>query len=138
MEKQNPYQITYLNGSMPMINCSRSAVNPMKFYWLIKTIGANGFSGMADSMLENTAYLKMRLDEIGWPAWIGSEMSNTVFFARPSDEIMKKYTLAPEHDDRFGGDLAHVVVMASVTKEQIDRLVEDLEAETETAEKPAA
>ena len=138
LEKQNPYQITYLNGSMPMINCSRSAVSPMKFYWLIKTIGAEGFSTMADNMLENAAYLKKRLDEIGWPAWISSEMSNTVFFERPSDEIMEKYTLAPDHDDRFGGDLAHVVVMASVTKEHIDSLVEDLEAELAMEEKPAA
>ena len=65
-------------------------------------------------------------------------MSNTVFFTRPSDEIMEKYTLAPDYDDRFGGDLAHVVVMASVTRESIDRLVEDLQDEMEEAEKPAA
>ena len=138
MEKQNPYQITYLNGSMPMINCSRSALSPLKFYWLIQTVGAKGFGEMADSMLENAAYLKARLDGIGWPAWIASEMSNTVFFARPSDEIMEKYTLAPDQDDRFGDDLAHVVVMGGVTKEQLDRLVEDLEAEMAAAEKPAA
>ncbi len=138
MTKQNPYQITYLNGSMPMINCSRSAISPLKFYWLIKTVGAEGFSEMADTMLDNAVYLKKRLDEIGWPAWVSSEMSNTVFFSRPSDEIMEKYTLAPDSDDRFGGDLAHVVVMASVTREHIDHLLEDLEAELAAAEKPAA
>ena len=138
LEKQNPYQITYMNGSMPMINCSRSALNPLKFYWLIKTVGMEGFSEMATGMLENAAYLKKQLDEIGWPAWISSEMSNTVFFAKPSDEIMEKYTLAPDYDDRFGGDLAHVVVMASVTRVQIDSLIEDLEAELAEVELPAA
>ena len=138
LEKQNPYQITYMNGSMPMINCSRSALNPLKFYWLIKTVGMEGFSEMANGMLENAAYLKKQLDEIGWPAWISSEMSNTVFFAKPSDEIMEKYTLAPDYDDRFGGDLAHVVVMASVTRVQIDSLIEDLEAELAEVELPAA
>ena len=28
---QNPYEVAYLNGSMPMINCSRSALAPLKF-----------------------------------------------------------------------------------------------------------
>ena len=109
-----------------MINCSRSATNPLKFYWIIKTTGIEGFKEQTKSMLENTAYLKKRLDEIGWPAWISSEQSNTVFFERPDDEIMEKYYLAPDYDDRFGGDLAHVVVMQSVSHEIIDSLIADM------------
>ena len=126
MEQQNPYEVSYLNESMPMINCSRSATNPLKFYWIIKTTGIEGFKEQTKSMLENTAYLKKRLDEIGWPAWISSEQSNTVFFERPDDEIMEKYYLAPDYDDRFGGDLAHVVVMQSVSHEIIDSLIADM------------
>ena len=33
------------------------------------------------------------------------------------------------YDDRFGGDLAHVVVMQSADKNIIDELVADLQAE---------
>ena len=133
LAKQNPYNISYLNESMPMINCSRSALNPLKFYWIIKTTGEEGFKTQAGEMLENTAYLKQRLDEIGWPAWVSCEQSNTVFFARPGDSIMEKYYLAPDHDDRFGGDLAHVVVMQTVTKDLIDRLIEDMSEEANSA-----
>ena len=40
---------------------------------------------------------------------------------------MKKYYLAPDYDDRFGGDLAHVVVMQSVGHEVIDSLIADMQ-----------
>ena len=138
MAEQNPYEISYLNHSMPMINCSRSALNPLKFYWIMKSTGEDGFRAQTKAMLDNTAYLKERLDEIGWPAWVSCEQSNTVFFKRPSDEIMEKYFLAPDHDDRFGGDLAHIVVMQNVTAETIDCVIEDLTAELAEEMLPAA
>ena len=135
---QNPYEISYLNASMPMINCSRSALNPLKFYWIMKSTGEEGFRAQTQAMLDNTAYLKEKLDEIGWPAWVSCEQSNTVFFQRPGDEIMKKYYLAPDYDERFGGDLAHIVVMQSVTREVIDSVIADLIAEQEAELQPAA
>ncbi len=135
---QNPYEISYLNASMPMINCSRSALNPLKFYWIMKTTGEDGFRAQTQAMLDNTAYLKEKLDEIGWPAWVSCEQSNTVFFKRPGDEIMTKYYLAPDYDVRFGGDLAHIVVMQSVTREVIDSVIADMIAEQEAEIQPAA
>lgn len=65
------------------------------------------------------------LEKIGWPCWC-NEYSNTVFFKRPSAEICRKYTLASGNDERFGGELAHVVVMQQVTKEKIDKFVKAL------------
>ncbi|MBR4577824.1 MAG: hypothetical protein IKO25_11590 [Clostridia bacterium] len=47
---------------------------------------------------------------------------------------MEKYFLAPDFDDRFGGDLAHVVVMQNATTELIDRFIEDLMAQQEEEE----
>ena len=137
MEHQNSYDITYLEASMPMINCSRSATNPLKFYWLIKHKGAEGFKAMSDKMFENAAYLKEKLDEIGWSAWISNDCSTTVFFTRPDEATMDKYFLAPDYDDRFGGELAHVVVMPNVEKDLIDRFIADLQ-EQQLAEQPAA
>ena len=66
-------------------------------------------------MLEMAEWFKEELDKVGWPAWL-EPMSNTVYFKRPSAEVMNKYDLAPDHDDRLGGDLAHIVVMQHVTK----------------------
>ena len=41
-------------------------------------------------------------------------------------EIIKKYSLACSSDERFGGELSHVVVMQHVTKERIDAFIQAL------------
>lgn len=124
-ESQNPYEVAYLNGSMPMINCSRSAITPLKFWWIIRHTGVEGFTEQATGMLERAAWLKKQLDDLGWPAWL-EPMSNTVYFKQPNEAIMEKYALAPDHDDRLGGELAHIVVMQHVTEGQLQLFLHDL------------
>ena len=126
-ENQDPYDVTYLNRSMPMINCSRSAIAPLKFWWIIKHIGIEGFTEQATGMLERAAWLKDQLDRIGWQAWL-EPMSNTVYFVRPPEEIIKKYTLASDYDERLGGELSHIVVMQHVTKDRLQGFLDDIEA----------
>ena len=36
--------------------------------------------------------------------------------------------LAPDHDDRLGGDLSHIIVMQHVTKARLKEFIDDLEA----------
>ena len=124
-ENQNPYEVAYLNGSMPMINCSRSAITPLKFWWIIRHTGVEGFTEQATGMLERAAWLKDQLDGLNWPAWL-EPMSNTVYFRRPDETIMEKYALAPDNDDRLGGELAHIVVMQHVTEDQLQLFLQDL------------
>lgn len=122
---QNNYSVPYLNCDMPMINCSRSALTPLKLWWVLKHTTREQFIEQTEKMLENAKYLKEQLDKINWPSWL-EPMSNTVYFKRPSKMIVDKYDLAPDHDDRLGGDLAHIVVMQHVTKDRIDKFIEDL------------
>ena len=127
MKNQNPYEVSYLNGSMPMINCSRSAVSPLKFWWIFNHTSREEFEEQAGAMLETAARLKEALDGIGWPAWL-EPMSNTVYFKRPPEAVEKKYGLAPDWDDRLGGALSHVVVMQHVTPERLRGFLDDLTA----------
>ena len=127
-DNQHNYNVTYLNSNMKMINCSRDAVQPLKFWWLIQKVGYDQWSKQANGMIECTAYLQNELTKIGWPCW-RNEYSNTVFFKRPSPEIYRKYNLALGYDEHFGGELAHVVVMQHVTKEKIDTFIEALKGE---------
>lgn len=127
-DNQETYDIVYLNGKMRMINCSRSAIDPLKFWWLIKTVGDKGWTEQAEQILENTRYLKTELARIGWKSWC-NEYSNTVFFTRPSAEIVKRFCLACGEHEAFGGKLAHVVVMQHVNKDAIDRFVSALAKE---------
>ena len=124
-DHQQNFNVTYLNSNMKMINCSRDALQPLKFWWLIQKVGYDRWSEQANRMMECTAYLKQQLEKIGWPCWC-NEYSNTVFFKRPSPEICDEYMLALGYDERFGGELAHVVVMQHVTKEMIDQLIQAL------------
>lgn len=128
LDAQTSFSTGYLNGDMPMINCSRSATNPLKFYWVIKSRGEEKFIEDTKEILGNAEYLKMQLDNINWPAYI-NEYSNTVFFTRPSQYVMDKYYLAGEYDEDFGGNLAHIVVMQNLTREKIDMLIDDMKKE---------
>lgn len=128
-DNQSTYDISYLNANMRMINCSRSGIEPLKFWWLMKTVGDEGWTEQAARIFENTRYLKSELKRIGWPYW-NNEYSNTVIFRRPSAKVVRKYNLACGEDAAFGGKLSHVVVMQHVTKDSIDRLIADLRNET--------
>lgn len=128
-DNQSTYDISYLNANMRMINCSRSGIEPLKFWWLVKTVGDEGWTEQAARIFENTRYLKSELKRIGWPYW-NNEYSNTVIFRRPSAKVVRKYNLACGADAAFGGKLSHVVVMQHVTKDSIDRLIADLRNET--------
>lgn len=128
-DNQSTYDISYLNANMRMINCSRSGIEPLKFWWLMKTVGDECWTEQAARIFENTRYLKSELKRIGWPYW-NNEYSNTVIFRRPSAKVVRKYNLACGEDAAFGGKLSHVVVMQHVTKDSIDRLIADLRNET--------
>jgi len=126
IDSQKSFKVAYLNSEMPLISCSRSAVAPLKFYWILKQIGYDNFVKQAEGMLENTEYLQKKLDEIGYPAW-HLPYSNTVFFKRPAEWIKIKYSLAGGYIPEYGGDLCHIVVMQHVKKNIIDEFVEDLQ-----------
>jgi len=126
IDSQKGFKVPYLNAEMPLISCSRSAVAPLKFYWILNHIGVESFKKQAEAMLENTEYLQKKLDEIGYPAW-HMQYSNTVFFKRPAEWIKIKYSLAGGYLPEYGGDLCHIVVMQHVKKNIIDEFVADLQ-----------
>jgi len=121
----NPFNVAYLNQAVPTITCSRNALSALKFWWKVKKTGLRGFTAQAREILANAKYLEAGLQKINWPVWRG-EYSNTVYFKRPSETVMKKYNLAPEFDLRLGGDLAHIVVMQNVSRDVIDQIVGDI------------
>ena len=127
LNNQNPFDVSYLNKNMPMINCSRSGVTPLKLWWIIKHTSLEDFAEDSNGMLERAAWLKEELDKIDYPAWL-EPASNTVYFKRPSDNVVTKYGLAPDFDDRLGGKLSHIVVMQHVTKERLEQFIADLKA----------
>jgi histidine decarboxylase len=124
----NPFNVTYLNQAVPTITCSRNALSALKFWWKVKKTGMQGFAAQAKEIIVNAKYLEDELQKINWPVWRG-EYSNTVYFRKPSQSVMKKYNLAPEFDSRLGGNLAHIVVMQNVSRDMINEIVSDIKSQ---------
>lgn len=125
LKAQGSFKVAYLNNDMPLINCSRSGLAPLKFYWIIKYLGFDKLKEEAEAMLDNTNYLQQKFDEIGYPAW-HMQYSNTVFFKRPPEWIRVKYSLANGFLPEYGGELSHIVVMQHCKKNVIDDFIADL------------
>jgi len=128
-DNQNPFQVSYLSDAVPTITCSRSPLGALKFWWQITRNGDAEYQKQAAHVLETAKYLKSRFDKLGHPAWL-NPMSNTVFFKRPAPWIMKKWDLAPDHDKRLGGDLAHEILMQHENKGTVDEFIADLKKRT--------
>lgn len=122
---QERFDITYLNRDMPMINCSRSAISPLKLWWIIKHTSKEEFAEQSEAMLERALWLKDELESIGYPVWL-EPASNTIYFKRPPEDIVTKYDLAPDYDERLGGELSHIVIMQHVTRERLEGFLKDI------------
>ena len=123
--RQNPFQVPYLNDAVPTITCSRSALGALKFWWQMTRNGEKEYTRQATYILDLAKYQKDQFDKMNYPAWL-NPMSNTVFYKRPSDWIMKKWDLAPDHDKRLGGDLAHDILMQHESKKTVNEFIADL------------
>lgn len=118
----NPFHVPYLNEAVPTISCSRSAINPLKFWWKLHSTPHDSFRHQADAMLQGAENLHSKLQGAGIRAW-KNPYSNTVFFERPGPEVMKRYDLAPGDDADFG-KVAHFIVMPHV--DSVDPFVSDM------------
>lgn len=122
---QTSFKVDYLNSNMAMVSCSRSAIHPLKFYWVLTRVGEKELKKQAKQCLDITEYMQSKFDEMHYPAW-HNKLSNTVFFKRPAEWIVKKYALAGGNIPEFGGPLCHAVIMQNITRSHIDRFFVDL------------
>ncbi len=126
--EQTAFDVPYLNAEMPMINCSRDAIAPVKMWWLIQNDGEAVWTKEAKEILDTTKWFCDRLKAMNYPCYV-EEASNTVYMKRPSQEIVNKFALATDYDERIGGELAHLVVMQHVTKANLQLMLDALKNE---------
>lgn len=98
---------------------SRSAFAPLMIWYAFQRHGLEGFKSMVAESLANAEYAVERFNEVGIPAW-RNKNSLTVVFPRPSEEVVRKWQIAPFQD------IAHLITMPNVTREAIDALVDDV------------
>ena len=97
---------------------SRSAMGPLMIWYALARYGDEGFRKLVSGMLGVAEYAVGQFNERGIAAW-RHRNSVTVVLPRPTDEVVRKWQMAPE------GDIAHIITMPHVTREMIDEIVRD-------------
>jgi len=112
--------VEYLASRDATIMGSRNGHAPIFLWYTLNRKGYKGFQKEVQKCLRNAYYLKDRLRDAGISAML-NELSSTVVFERPIDEdFVRRWQLACQ------GNIAHVVVMPSVTIEKLDDFVNEL------------
>ena len=85
----------------------------------------------ANAVLHNTEYLMDQM-KTHFPSLLptrSNNLSNTIYFKSPGNQIIKKYSLATMHLETNGEkqDFAHVVIMPHVNQNVLSEFLTDLE-----------
>jgi histidine decarboxylase len=127
----NPEYIHHVPGT---ITCSRDAVKPAEFYFFSTPSAMDKLAEDAQFMLQNTVYLMEQMQahfSYLQPTRV-NDLSNTIFFRKPSDRIVKKYSLATMHLEinHQKQDYAHVVVMPHADRQVLTEFMTDLDKDS--------
>ena len=120
----------YVHQVPGTITCSRDAVKPAEFYFFSTESAFAQQTADAKAILDNAAYLLKEMTN-HYPhlqAIRANGRSNIVYFRKPSEAVVNRYSLATMRLDS-GGQLtpyAHVVVMPHAKKEILDQFLTDL------------
>lgn len=112
--------ISYIGSLDTTITGSRNGHCPLFLWYALKKIGVDGLKNRYLHSLEIAEYCEQRLKNIGIEAWRNPN-SITVVFPKIAEVVKSKWQLATE------GDIAHVICMPNVTKDQIDAFISDIE-----------
>ena len=97
---------------------SRNGLTPLIMWYAFERQGLEGFRRIVRRCLETAEYAVTRFNDGGIPAW-RNRNSVTVVFPRPSEDVVRRWQLAPFED------IAHLIAMPHVTRETIDAVVDD-------------
>lgn len=112
--------IEYVGTLDTTLSGSRNAIAPLFLWYAFRTVGVAGFRRNIERCLETADYAIERLNRAGRHAW-RHKNSITVVFDRPAIEVASKWQIAVH------GKIGHLITMPHVTREHIDRFVEDIE-----------
>ncbi len=113
--------IEYVGTLDTTLTGSRNGLAPLFLWYAVRTIGEVGFRREVKECREKAAWAVERFLENGIKAWM-NPYSITVVFERPPASVLAKWQIAVQ------GNRAHIVVMQTISREQITRLIEEIVA----------
>mmetsp|Transcript_4274 Transcript_4274/g.10880 ORF Transcript_4274/g.10880 Transcript_4274/m.10880 type:complete len:567 (-) Transcript_4274:139-1839(-) len=118
--KKVEQRIDYLNSVDTTIMGSRNGQAALYLWYSLRKKGIGGIKRDVVHCMETAGYLRDKMTEAGFTCRL-NDLSCTVVLERPMDDaFIKRWQLACEED------IAHVVVMPNVTKNKINKFVEEL------------
>jgi histidine decarboxylase len=111
--------VEYLNSTDTTIMGSRNGQAALAMWVALQRKGLDGIRAEVVQCIDNAKYLKELFDKSGVKCML-NEFSTTVVFERPPENVVQKWQLACK------GDIAHVVVMPSVSKAKLRRFHRDV------------
>jgi len=112
--------VSYIGSLDTTITGSRNGHSSLFLWYALKQLGVEGLRARYRHSLEVASYCVSRLNKVGVKAWHNPN-SITVVLPKMPNELKLKWQLATQ------GEISHVICMPSVTKEQIDLFIEDVE-----------
>ncbi len=130
-EYSNIHDPEYIGHVPGTITCSRDAVKPAEFWYFSNAGDMRRQTKDARFIMENTTFLMNELLS-HFPHLNpvrSNSLSNTVYFKKPSDELVRKYSLATMHltSNSKRDEYAHVMVMPHASKKVITEFLDDMD-----------
>lgn len=119
--------VQYVSSNDMNIAGSRPGSAVYKLWKRIMKWGFNGYAEFVKESLIKSEWVKNKLSGAGMEVYL-NECSITVYFPKPSEEIVAKYNLATEKKTVAGCEIfiAHIVVMIGATSTMLDGFVTDM------------
>jgi histidine decarboxylase len=114
------HSVAYIGSVDTTISGSRNGFTPLLMWYAIHSLGIDGLRRRASESLAVAAYAEERFHGIGVAAWRNPQ-ALTVVFPQPPRAVCDKWQLAS------AGGHSHIICMPHVRREQIDRLIDDIE-----------
>ncbi|PKF75319.1 histidine decarboxylase [Chryseobacterium sp. PMSZPI] len=111
--------IPYIDSLDTTISGSRNGHSPVFLWYAIKKYGKEGLAQRALESISLAKYTVKQLQERNITAYC-NEKAITVVFPKPTATVCRKWNLATKEN------LAHLVCMPGISKDTIDRFIEDL------------
>ncbi|XP_059304030.1 histidine decarboxylase-like [Lycium ferocissimum] len=113
-------KVEYIASMDATISGSRNGLTPILLWYSLSSRGQIGLQEDVQRCLDNAKYLKDRLQQAGISVML-NELSTIVVFERPLDhEFTRHWQLSCVRN------IAHVIVMPSITRETLDDFFVDL------------
>ena len=112
--------IEYLNSIDSTITGSRNGLSSLFLWNVITTKGIDGFKKDTNDTIDNAKYLETELQKRNISSF-RNILSSTIYFEKPNKEFILKWQLASIED------IAHVVIMPSISKEKINLFLKDID-----------